>query len=124
MKKTDQLKRDRQFDDYEKQRNYVSTLVEKAPPPPPPPPPKKKKYFSQLVNDKTKVSSIWNAIQICTHKNRSYNASAVNIPPGSLNDHFLSLPSRLSHAFHMPLLSVYEVSELITGIKSKKVYGP
>ena len=85
MKKKDQLKRNRQFDEYKKQRNHVSTQVEKA----------KRKYFSQLVNDKTKVSSIWKAINICTHKNRSYNTSAVNIPPDSLNDHFLSLPSRL-----------------------------
>ena len=58
-----------------------------------------RKYFSQLVNDKTSVSSIWKALHIFTHKNRSYNTSAVNIPPGSLNDHFLSLPSRLLQSF-------------------------
>ena len=105
------------------------------------------------MNDKTKVSSIWKAINICTHKNRSYNTSAVSIPPNSLNDHFLSLPSSLlqsvmgnsdpdgyvctsslldfcrerrgpSHAFHIPLLSVYEVGKLITGLKSNKSMGP
>ena len=113
----------------------------------------KRDYFSRLVNDKTKVSSIWKAINICTQKNRSYNTSAINIPPDSFNDHFLSLPSRLlqslmensdhggyvctsslldfcrerrgpSHAFHIPLLSVYEVGKLITGLKSKTSMGP
>ena len=92
-------------------------------------------------------------MNICTHKNRSYNTSAVNIPPDSLNDHFLLLPSRLlqslmensdpdgyvctsslldfckerrapSHAFHIPLLSVYEVGKLITGLKREKKKGP
>ena len=73
-------------------------------------------------------------------------------PPDSLNDHFLSLLSRLlqslmgnsapdgyvctsslpdfckerrgpSYAFHIPLLSVCEVGKLITGLKSKKSMG-
>ena len=83
--KRDQLKRNRQFDEYKKQINCVSNQAEKA----------KRKYFSQLVTDKTNVSSIWKAINVRTHKNRSYNTSAVNIPPDSLNDHFLSLPSSL-----------------------------
>ena len=93
------------------------------------------------------MSSIWKAINILTHKNRSYNTSAVNAPPESLNDHFVSLPSRLLQslmgnsdpdgyvctsflldfcrerrgpfrAFHTPLLNVYEVGKLITGLKS------
>ena len=89
-----------------------------------------------------------------THKNRSYDTSVVNVPPDSLNDLFLSLPSRLlqslignsdpdgyvctsslldfsggrhgpSRAFHILLLSGYEVGRLITGLKSKKKYmGP
>ena len=113
----------------------------------------KRKYFSQLVNDKTKVSSIWKAINMLKHKNRSYNTSAINTPPDSLKDRFLSLPSRLlqslignsdhdgyvctsslldfcrerrgpSHAFHIPLLSVYQVRKLITGLQSKESMGP
>ena len=143
MKKRDQLKYNRQFDEYKKQRNYVLTQVEKE----------KKEYFSQLVKDKSNVSSIWKAIHVLTHKNRSYDPSAVNVPPDSLNDHFLSLTSRLlqsvmetlilmdmsvllpcltsagerrgpSRAFHIPLLNVHEVGRLITGLKSKKSMGP
>ena len=142
-KKRDQLKGNRQFDEHKKRRNCVSTQVGKA----------KRKYFSQRLNDKTNVSSIWKAINIFPHKNRSYNTSAVNIPPDSLNDHFLSLFSRLlqslmgssdpdgyvctsslldfcrerrssSHTFHIPLLSVYEVGKLITGLNSKRSMGP
>ena len=139
MKKRDQLKGNRQFYDYKKQRNYVLTQVEKA----------RRKYFSQPVNDKINVSSIWKAIHISTHKNRSYDPSAINIPPDSFNDRFFSLPSRLlqsimgnsdpdrhvctsslldfcrerrgpSSAFHTPLPNAYEVGRLITGLKSKK----
>ena len=58
IEKKRQLKRNRQFDEYKKQRSYVLTQVEKA----------KRKYFSQLVNDKTNVSSIWKAINTLTHK--------------------------------------------------------
>ena len=140
MKKRHQLKRNRQFNEYKKQRNYVSTQVEKA----------KRKYFSQLKNDKTNVSSIWKAINTLTHKNWS---NAGNIPPDSHNDHFLTLPCRLlqslmggsdpdgyvcnsslldfcrerrgpSRAFHIPLLNVYEVGRLITDLESKKSMGP
>ena len=35
------------------------------------------------------VSSIWQAINVFKHKNRSYDTSAVNVPPDSLNDNFL-----------------------------------
>ena len=34
------------------------------------------------------VSAIWQSINIFTHKNRSYDTSAVNVPTDSLNDHF------------------------------------
>ena len=40
--KRDQLKRNKRFDEYKKQRNYVLNLAEKA----------KNNYFSQLVKDK------------------------------------------------------------------------
>ena len=40
--KRDQLKRNKRFDEYKKQRNYELNLVEKA----------KNNYFSQLVKDK------------------------------------------------------------------------
>ena len=86
---------------------------------------------------------------VLTHRNRSYDTSAVTIPPDSFNEHFVSLPSRLLqslmgnsdpngyvctsssldfcserrgpfHAFHIPLLCVYEVGKLITGMDSRK----
>ena len=73
-----------------KQRNYVMTQVEKA----------KIKYFSKLVNDKTNMSSIQKVINILTHKNRSYDATAVNIPPDSLNDHFSFITQQTTSITH------------------------
>ena len=70
--KRDQLKRNKRFDEYKKQRNYVLNLVEKA----------KNNYFSQLVKDNCDTSSIWKAINSITRKNsKTCNISASNIPP-------------------------------------------
>ena len=144
MRKRDQLKHNRRFDEYKKQRNYVFNLVQKA----------KNTYFSQLVKDNRDTSSIWKAINSITRKNsKTCDISASNIPPDSFNDHFLSVSTKLLHslkespghdsyicspslidfcrekrgplsAFHIPLLTVYEVGKLITGLTSKKSMGP
>ena len=144
MGKKDQLKHTRRFDDYKKQRNYVVNLVQKA----------KNAYFSQLVKDNRDTSSIWKAINSTTRKNsKTCDISASNIPPDSFNDHFLSVSTKLLHslkessghdsyicpsslidfckekrgpsrAFDIPLLTVYEVEKLITGLTSKQSIGP
>ena len=144
MRKRNQLKHNRRFDEYKKQRNYVVNLVQKA----------KNTYFSQLVKDNRDTSSIWKAINSITRKNsKTCDISASNIPPESFNDHFLSVSTKLLHslkessghdsyicssslidfcrekrgpsrAFHIPLLTVYEVGKLITGLTSKKSMGP
>ena len=59
MRKRDQLKLNRRFDEYKKQRNYVVNLVQKA----------KITCFSQLVKDNRDTSSIWKAINSITRKN-------------------------------------------------------
>ena len=146
MRKRDQIKHNRQFDEYNKQRNYVLNLVEKA----------KNTYFSQLVKDNCDTSLIWKAINSIARKNnnsKTCDISASNIPPDSFNHHFLSVSTKLLHflkessghdsyicssslidfcrekqgpsrAFHIPLLTVYEVGKLITGLASKKSMGP
>ena len=144
MRKRDQLKHNRLFDEYKKQRNYVLNLVQKA----------KKPYLSQLVKDNRDTSSIWKAINSITRKNsKTCNISASNIPPDSFNDHFLSVSTKLLHsvkespghdsyicssslidfcmekrgplsAFHILLFTAYEVGKLITGLTSKKSMGP
>ena len=135
-----ELKHNRRFDEYKKQRNYVLNLVQKA----------KNTYFSQLVKDKRETSSIWKAINSITRKNsKTCDISASNIPPDSFNDHFLCVhqttsflerkprlwqlcsPSLIDFcrekrgplsAFHIPLLTVYEVGKLITDL-NKKIHG-
>ena len=140
----DQLKRSRRFDEYKKQRNYVLNVVEKG----------KNKYFSQLVKDNCDTFSIWKAINSTTRKNsKTCDISASNISPDSFNDNFLSVSTNLlhslkessghdsyiccsslldfcwekrgpSHAFHIPLHTVYEVRKLITGLANKRSKGP
>ena len=99
------------------------------------------------------MSSIWKAINTLTHKHRGCDLSGTTIPPDNLNDHFLSLPTKLLqslmgnsdssryacppslldfcqerrgpyHGFDIPLLNVYEVGKLITGLSNKKSMGP
>ena len=114
----------------------------------------KNNYFSQLVTDNCDTSSIWKTTHSTTRKNsKTCDISASNIPPDSFNDHFLSVSTNLlqslkensghdsyicssslldfcmgkrgpSHAFHIPLLTVYEVGKLITGLTSKRSMGP
>ena len=142
--KRDQLKRNKQFDEYKKQRNYVLNLVEKT----------KIYYFGQLVKDNCDTSPMWKAINSITCKNfKTCDISASNIPPDSFNDHFLCVSTNLlqslkensghdsyicssclldfcrekrgpSHAFHIPLITVYETAKLITGLTSKRSMGP
>ena len=89
MRKRDQLKHNRRFDEYKKQRNYVVNLVQKA----------KNTYFSQLVKDNRDASSIWKAINSITRNNsKTYDISASNLPPDSFNDHFLSVSTKLLHS--------------------------
>ena len=110
--------------------------------------------FSQLVKDNRDTSSISKAITSITRKNSmTCDISASNIPPDSFNDHFLSVSTKLLHslkessgydsyicssslidfcrekrgpsrAFHIPLLTVYEVGKLITGLTCKQCMGP
>ena len=144
MRKRDQLKHNRRFEEYRKQRNYVLNLVEKT----------KNTYFSQLVKDNCDTSSMWKAINSITRKNsKTCDISASNIPADSFSNHFLSLSTNLLHslkessghdsyicsssltdfcrekrepsrAFHIPLLTVHEVEKLITGLTSKKSICP
>ena len=86
MRKRDQLKHNRRFDAYKKQRNYVLNLVQKV----------KNTYFSQLVKDNRDTSSIWKAINSITRENsKTCDISASNIPPDSFNDHFFSVSTKL-----------------------------
>ena len=144
MRKRDQLKHNRRFDEYKKQRNYVVNLLQKV----------KNTYFSQLVKDNRDTSSIWKAINSIARKNSTTcDISASNITPDSFNDHFLSVSTKLLHslkessghdsyicssslidfcrekrgpsrAFHIPPLTVYEVGKIITGLTRKRSMGP
>ena len=141
MRKRDQLKHNRLFDEYKKQGKYVLNLVQKA----------KNTYFSQLVKDNRDTSSIWKAIKSITRKtSKTCDISASNIPPDSFNDHFLSVSTKLLHslkespghdsymcssslidfcrekrgplsALHIPLLTVYEEESLLQAKQAKNL---
>ena len=136
MKKRDDLKKAKLFDEYKKQRNKVLNLVRKA----------KKAYFNKLVsNYNSKTISIWRAINEFTKK--SFNKHTSSVPTtntNEINDYFLSLtksiiqsnqndyeiPNTLQqfcntknanhNEFVIPLLSPFEVTKIVLNLKNKR----
>ena len=78
----DRLKKEKRFDDFEKQRNRVKRLVCSA----------TKAYFDKLVETDKSTSTIWKAINVITYKsNRKTNNITPPISPNLFNTHFFSI---------------------------------
>ena len=90
MKIRDSLKHSQNWDDYKKQRNLVTNLINK----------KKKTYFSRLVknsaNNNTKP--IWDALNIGKTKKKSSSSSST-LTSKDLNNHFSTIADILGHGF-------------------------
>ena len=135
----DKLKKEKQFDNYKKQRNKVLSLVRKA----------KKKYFEVLTsNPNSKIYSIWKAINEFTKKsakikssvdssfsvdeiNKYFISLAHSILPTTMSQNQYEVPNYLTEyindklnnskkSFEIPILSNNEVFELIQNLKNKK----
>jgi hypothetical protein len=84
MKLRDQLKKDKKFDEYKKQRNVVSAKVKAA----------KEAYITKIVGDNYDTAHIWRAINTITHKStRSNSLDNIVASPDDFNDHFVSVSS-------------------------------
>lgn len=141
MSLRDELKKQKRFVDYKKQRNRVKGLIVKA----------KKSLFDRMINDGNDISAMWRALNTCT---RGHQKTSPPLPPNlnadSFNNHFLSIPKLLLPAnsdsttyttpdtlidfckertagtqpFSIPFLSVHEVGKSIAKMASKKSSGP
>ena len=139
MKYRNDLKADKEFLQYKKQRNYVKKLVQKA----------KKSFIQKIIKDKSDISSIWRAINVLSNRTKSKDLSTT-VTLNQFNEHFLSVANSITKtlkanpdeyipskelndfcasrletntSFHIPTLSVNEVKKIIMNLKSKKTIG-
>ena len=135
MKLRDSLLQKGQFEDYKKQRNYVTKLKRNS----------KKKYFENLISSKTDSKSIWKAINQLTNKN-TQPPPHKDISAKILNSHFCNITNstikidksnendleilrcfcnskRVSKSLNVPFLGIHEVYKSITNLKPTATRG-
>ena len=140
MKIRDQLKKDKQFDAYKKQRNRVTMMIRFA----------KKDYFSKLIAQDKSTSQLWRAMNALTNATKqkhspttnSFSADEYNnfflsqvhtiIPPDSPTSSFTStsFATKLSDfcdsklddndEFCIPPMTVSEVTRYVLHLKNKR----
>ena len=141
MKIRDNLKKDKQFEEYKKHRNRVNVMVQNA----------KKAYAAKILNNKCDTASLWRVMNDITGKKKSHSSFPYtkHSSPDSFNNYFLSsvdtmvkmltthhhdLSNKTVHTFcssklnmqdtcHIPQLNAFEVGKLIENIKNKKSVG-
>jgi hypothetical protein len=142
MKLRDRLKKDKQFNEYKKQRNVVSELVKKA----------KKAHFENMIHEQSDTAHLWRAMNNITGKGSTNKGSnKCNFSPDEFNNYFLSLSDVLdptqshpttasqpasarleqfcneripsSDSFTIPEIAVHEVGILISKLSNKKSMG-
>ena len=141
MKLRNELRRERRFDEFKKQRNVVRYMVRAA----------QKKYVRSLIKDSKDISALWKALNSLT---RGPSSRCTTVPShlsaDSFNDYFVSVAQMLTskhqspahfhssdvltdfckqktsdtNPFSIPILAVHEVGELISNLKNKKSSGP
>lgn len=133
----DELRREKRFTDYKKERNRVKSMVLKA----------KKLLFDKAIHESKDCATIWRAINLVT---RGTNKSTALLPPhltaNSFNSHFVSAAESLiplrtklhdyirpdnlmdfckhrtagKEPFIIPTIAVHEVGKLVTSLENKK----
>jgi hypothetical protein len=141
MQKRNELRQQKRFTEYKRERNRVKYLVRLA----------RKSFVDRLIKQDRDVKTLWRAMAVVT----GGNGKRSPVIPSSLtadnfNDHFLSIaeslvPSQInSHPytcprtltdfcnsrndglqdFQLPPLAVHEVGKFISSMKNKKSAGP
>ena len=111
MKKRKLLKKQKKFDEYKKQRNYVKNLIRKS----------KKQYFNSLVQDQKDIRNLWKALNTITKgQNSKFNNIPKKFTSQIFNDHFISMIDSLVKN-HFNENNDYEISNELNSFCSKKL---
>ena len=141
MELRDNLREQKLFPDYKKQRNRVKSMVLRA----------KKAHFDHMIKDNRDTSAIWRALNLFTRGGSKHLPSPPpHITADTFNNYFLSVvesvipstcdptkyscPDVLLHfcgertagtlPFSIPFLTVHEVGKLVRKMANKKSSGP
>jgi len=131
----DELKRNKQFEAYRKQRNRVQYLIREA----------KKASFVRLMENKADTSSMWKALNSFTKSRQTMLSTPLSAD--TFNKHFLSIADSLindncntsssscvsdelkrfcadkltsDETFNIPFMTVFEVKKAIEQLKNKR----
>ena len=132
----DELKRNKDFNGFRKQRNRVRYLVREA----------KKNCFLKLINNKSETISVWRALNAFTKPKQT--TQCIPISPDTFNEYFLSASDTLlasksnyrpcifenlkdfcneklpHHSFfEIPDITVFDVGKSISQMKNKCSFG-
>ena len=132
----DELKRNKDFDGYRRQRNRVRYLVREA----------KKVSFKKMVENKSDTISIWRALNAFTRPKQT--TRCIPISADTFNEHFLSASAKLLASqsnyrpcisdklkdfcdeklpvhcsFNIPDITVFDVGKSISQMKNKCSFG-
>ena len=141
MAHRDQLKKDKQFQEYKKVRNELKNLVRDS----------KRCFFNRMVENSRNTTQIWRALNALTRSSTNNKSSIPNnLTADTFNTHFLSVPTFIAQEhnfsasdtisdkliefctrnnartepFQIPPLTVPEVGHYISQLDNKKSSGP
>ena len=104
MKVRDKFKKNKQFEEYKKQRNAISEMVKLA----------KKEYFDKMIGENRDTAHLWRAVNEIANKSKRYQHSQINASPDELNQHFCSVSSLTSSLSSVPLSESESSHSLLT----------
>ena len=136
MSTRNEMKRQKNFEAYRKERNRVKYLVRQA----------QKAHFHRLMTDKKDITSVWRAINCFTKSKQT--AKCTSLSAQAFNDHFLSAANSVlennvsstpciseklisycnekfpqTTSFSIPPLTVFDVGKSISSMKNKRSTG-
>ena len=141
MKYRDDLRRQKCFDDFKRERKRVKALIRES----------QKTLVDNLIKREKDVSSLWRAMTLVTGgAGRKSQVIPPNLSPNTFNQHFLSVADSLvppreesheyvcsdtlvdfctqrtagSRGFSIPPIAVHEVGKFINSMHNKKSAGP
>lgn len=136
MSLRNELRRNKDFEAYRKQRNRVKYLVREA----------QKLHFQRLMDGKKDIASVWRAMNAFTRSKQT--SQCIPLSANTLNEHFLSAANNLLQStvsgnpsvsdtlvqfcnknlnphdsFSIPYLTVFDVGKSISSLKNKRTSG-
>ena len=103
MRNRDQLKKDKKFGEYKKQRNKVKYLVRSA----------KKAYFNKLIENNRDTATLWRAINTII-KGKMAPQIPDHLTADEFNEHFMTSAETLAQSAMNEVSSEYQIPKVLS----------